>query len=73
MVNRIKGRLSGWKANYLSKGGRLTLIKVAMANISIYFMSIMIIPKHIALTIQILQRELLWKGGMAAGMHIVNW
>lgn len=62
-VDRIKRRLSGWKANYLSKGGRLTLIKAAMENIPIYFMSILNIPKHIALSIKKFQREFLWRGG----------
>lgn len=37
VVDKIKRRLSDWKANYLSKGGRLIFIKVAMANIPIYF------------------------------------
>lgn len=54
--------------------GRLTLIKAAMANIPIYFMSLLNIPKHIATSIEKLQREFLWRGGAESnGMHLVNW
>lgn len=37
VVERIQRRLSGWKANYLSKLGRMTFLKAAFANIPIYF------------------------------------
>lgn len=39
MTERFKKKLSGWKRGYLSKGGKLTLIKSTLQNLPIYFMS----------------------------------
>lgn len=56
VVDRIKKRLLGWKANYLYRGDRLIHIKVVLANIPIYFMSLLNMPQHGALTIEKLQQ-----------------
>ena len=37
---RLRRRLAFWKRQYISKGGRLTLIRSALSNMSIYYMSI---------------------------------
>lgn len=44
VVERIQRRLSCWKANYLSKGGSMTLLKAALANILVYYLSLFNIP-----------------------------
>ncbi|GJU93195.1 RNA-directed DNA polymerase, eukaryota, reverse transcriptase zinc-binding domain protein [Tanacetum coccineum] len=40
LVDRFRTKLSSWKANLLSIGGRLTLIKSVLGSIGIYYMSI---------------------------------
>ena len=44
ILERMEKKLSLWKANYLSLGGKITLIKAALANLPIYFMSLLKCP-----------------------------
>lgn len=44
VVNRIQKRLTGWKDNHLSKGGKMVLIKSVMSNLPTYFLPLFVIP-----------------------------
>ncbi|WKA01526.1 hypothetical protein VitviT2T_019806 [Vitis vinifera] len=41
---RFRKRLAMWKRQYLSKGGRATLIRSTLPNLPIYFMSLLRLP-----------------------------
>ncbi|GJV39574.1 RNA-directed DNA polymerase, eukaryota, reverse transcriptase zinc-binding domain protein [Tanacetum coccineum] len=45
IVDRFRSRLSTWKANLLSIGGRLTLIKSVLGSLSIYYLLIFRTPE----------------------------
>lgn len=62
MIDKMRKKLAGWKANYLSRGGRITLIKATLASIPIYFLSLFVIPSQAALQLEKIQRDFLWKG-----------
>ncbi|RVW44800.1 hypothetical protein CK203_112481 [Vitis vinifera] len=64
---RMRRRLALWKRQYLSKGGRLTLIKSTLSSIPLYQMSVFRMPKSVARRIEKLQRDFLW-GGANGGM-----
>ncbi|KAJ9700573.1 hypothetical protein PVL29_006060 [Vitis rotundifolia] len=57
---RFKRKLATWKTQYLSKGGRLTLIKSTLSNLPIYFISLFVIPRKVRLRLEKIQREFLW-------------
>ncbi|RVW17085.1 LINE-1 reverse transcriptase-like [Vitis vinifera] len=61
---RLRRRLACWKRQYLSKGGRITLIKSTLASIPIYQMSIFRMPKSVVKRLEKLQRDFLWGGGL---------
>ncbi|XP_028084329.1 uncharacterized protein LOC114285481 [Camellia sinensis] len=63
VVARVQQRLAGWKRQYLSKGGRLTLIKSVLSNIPTYFMSVHVILVSVAKRIEWLQRDFFWENG----------
>jgi hypothetical protein len=60
-------RLAPWKRTYLSKGGRVTLLKCTLSNLPTYMMSLFPIPTLVAKRIKKLQRDLLWGGGGGGG------
>ncbi len=74
VLKKVERRLAGWKRSYLSKGGRLTLIKSTLLNLPTYFTSIFPIPVSVAKHIERLQRDFLWQGsGEEFKFHLVNW
>ena len=47
ILDKLQMKLAGWKSQYLSKGGRLTLIKSTFASMPIYSFSSFKTPKFI--------------------------
>ena len=41
ILEKIERKLAGWKKMYLSKGGRLTLLKSTLSNLPTYFLSLL--------------------------------
>ncbi|XP_010653273.1 uncharacterized protein LOC104879995 [Vitis vinifera] len=71
---RTRRRLALWKRHYLSKGGRITLIKSTLASIPIYQLSIFRMPKLVVKRLEKLQRDFLWGGGsLERKIHLINW
>jgi hypothetical protein len=67
-------RLAHWKCLYLSKGGRVVLIKSTLSNMLTYLLSLFPILANVAKLIEKLQRDFLW-GGLndEAKLHLVDW
>jgi len=74
MIERFEKRLSGWKASYLSKGGRITLIKSVLASIPTYFLSLFRLHASVAYRLEASQRSFLWGSfGSDFKFHLVRW
>jgi hypothetical protein len=48
VIKKVEQRLTPWKRTYLSKGGRLVLIKAVLSSLPLYFMSVFPIPVVVA-------------------------
>ena len=69
----MRRRLALWKRQYISKTGRIILIKSTLASIPIYQLSIFRVPKIIAERLEKLQRDFLWGGGsLERKVHLIN-
>ena len=71
---RFRKRLAMWKRQYISKGGRLTLVKSTLASLPIYFMSLFRMPRRVRLRLGKIQRDFLWgDGALESKPHVVKW
>ena len=74
VIERFERRLSGWKSKYVSKGGRLTLIKSVLSSIPAYFLSLFPLPASVALKLEAIQSKFLWGCfGSDFKFHLVKW
>ena len=56
----MKKKLSGWKQLYLSKGGRLNLLKSTLSSLPTFYLSLFTVPKAVAMRFERIQRNFLW-------------
>ena len=70
---KMRRRLALWKSQYISKGGRITLIKSTMGSMPVYQMSLFRMPMSVARRLEKLQRDFLWGGLMERKTHLVKW
>ena len=60
LFRSMEKKLSSWKQLYLSKGGRLTLLKSTLSSLPTYYLSLFTIPKVVATRLERIQRNFLW-------------
>jgi hypothetical protein len=74
LVEKVKGRLAGWKAKQLSLAGRITLAKSVIQAIPIFPMMSMPIPKSCLKEIEKAQRAFIWGDTEdKRKSHMVGW
>ena len=60
ILKMMEKKFSSWKRLYLSKGGRLTLLKSTLSSLLTYHLSLFTIPKVVAIRLECIQRNFLW-------------
>ena len=60
IIEKREKKLFGWKRLYLSKGGRLPLLKSTLSSLPTYFLSLFTIPEVVADRLERIQRNFLW-------------
>nr|XP_043639733.1 uncharacterized protein LOC122610841 [Erigeron canadensis] len=67
VIDKFNKRLSRWKANLLSIGGRSTLITSVLGAVGTYFMSLFRLPVTVTKKLEGLRANFFWK------MHWISW
>ena len=74
ILERMEKKLSGWKRLYLSKGGRLTLLKSTLSSLPTYYLSLFIISKVVVTRLECIQRNFLWGSSVECFKYpLVAW
>ena len=66
---RYRKILASWKMQYISKGGRLTLIRSTLSSLPIYFLPLFHMPKLVCSRLERIQSQFLW-GGAASRRNL---
>lgn len=73
ILERMEKKLSGWKCLYLSKGGKLTLLKSNPLSLSTCYLALFAAPKVVAIRLEHIQRNLLWGSSECFKYPLVAW
>ena len=70
ILEKFERKLAGWKKLYLSKRGRLMLLKSTLFSLPTYFLPLFTIPTYVANKIEKLHRDFLWGDSK---FHPIGW
>ncbi|GJR93903.1 RNA-directed DNA polymerase, eukaryota [Tanacetum coccineum] len=70
-IGKLKSRLSRWKLNALSIGGRLTLLKLVLGSTPIYIMSLYKVPKSVLNLMESIRRNFF--NGIHGAKKRISW
>ena len=71
---RFWKRLASWKLQYISKGGRATLIWSSLSSLPIYHLSLFRAPQNVCARMERIQRQFLWGGSeLDKKVSLVSW
>ncbi|KAJ3687049.1 hypothetical protein LUZ61_016213 [Rhynchospora tenuis] len=60
LLEKLKAKLTGWRANMLSHAGRLVLIKAVLMSIPVYYMSLEVLPIGLIRQMESLIAKFFW-------------
>lgn len=73
IIEKCRGKLARWKADHLSKAGRVCLIKSTLSALPVYQMSCIRLPRTTIGKINSLCANFLWGGKDKKGLHLMAW
>ena len=75
VLAKFKAKITSWGGQWLSKAGKLILIKSVLSALPVFQSTLLLAPKFIFVEISKLMRDFLWNGGKGGQnkMHLVRW
>eukprot|EP00253_Pinus_taeda_P004415 PITA_04415 len=75
IISKMKKKIAAWGGHWLTKGGKVILIKSVLSAYPIFQAAFLLAPRKVMEQISKLLREFLWQGGKGneRRFHLVNW
>lgn len=74
LMQRVMGKLEGWKSNCLSRAGRLTLVKSVLSNMAIFHMKLQKLSTKIHKDLDRAVRQYIWRSSPTRWqIHLLSW
>lgn len=70
VIERFEAKLTRWKSKILSSGGRVTMIKLVLESLPVYFM-LFEMPQGVKEELDKIQRRFLWSG--SSDKRRIHW
>ena len=74
-LEKIKGKIQSWSANWLNLAGKTILLKSVLNSMPIYQSSILLAPGRVLRKIESLLKKFIWEGGKGneKKLHLISW
>ncbi|KAJ3685462.1 hypothetical protein LUZ61_014626 [Rhynchospora tenuis] len=75
LIDKIRNKLATWKSGFISRAGRVVLVKAVLSAVPIYFMSVFKLPIWVVKAIDRIRRDFIWGGAQGRGgkLHLISW
>ncbi|KAJ1700191.1 hypothetical protein LUZ63_008703 [Rhynchospora breviuscula] len=75
LIDKVKGKLAGWKSSLMSRAGRTVLATSVLSSIPVFFMSVFQLPAWVITSIDQIRRNFIWKrnGVSGKGIPLLAW
>ena len=73
IIDKLKSKLSGWKAKLLNRAGCITLARLVLSSIPLYSMQTTWVPQQVCDEIDSITRQFIWHQGRTRGLNLVSW
>lgn len=73
VVEKFDSMLPSWKKGFLTRAGRVTLVKYVLSNLVVYYFSVFLAPVSVIKALEKIMRNFIWDSGGAKKIHLVNW
>ena len=75
MSAKFRDKIASWGGQWLSKAGKLILIKSILSALPVFQSTLLLAPKAVSAQLSKLMRDFLWNGGKGGqrNMHLVRW
>ncbi|KAJ4786820.1 RNA-directed DNA polymerase (reverse transcriptase)-related family protein [Rhynchospora pubera] len=75
LIEKVKGKLAGWKSPLMTRAGRFVLAISVLSSIPVFFMSAFHLPAWVIRDIDRIRRSFIWKrnGVTGTGIPLLAW
>ncbi|KAJ4798488.1 RNA-directed DNA polymerase (reverse transcriptase)-related family protein [Rhynchospora pubera] len=75
LIDKVQGKLAGWKSSLLSRAGRVVLAASVLSTIPVYFMTVFKLPVWVIKSLDRIRRNFVWGSSNNTGgsVHLLSW
>ncbi|RZC85287.1 hypothetical protein C5167_041467 [Papaver somniferum] len=73
IVEKFDSMLASWMKGFITRAGRITLVKSVLSSLVIFYFSVFLAPVAVIKSLEKIMRKFIWDSGGTKQIHLVNW